>query len=397
MSGSLTSTNFDAIIAGGGIIGSACAAWLSRAGLRVALVERNTIGSGTTSAGMGHIVVLDDSEAQFALTRFSQQLWHELAPKLPAAAEFQPAGTVWVAADAEEMAEAERKHAYYTSRGVPAALLSAGELAAREPNLRPGLAGGLLVLQDAIAHPPAVALHFAEEARALGATLILGRSITSLAHGEAVLDSLDGGLDGGSDRRTAPRLINATCGWATELDASLPIRKRKGHLALTESYPGFVRHQVVELGYIKSAHVADADSVAFNVQPRPTGQIYIGASRQFGSEDTAVEAQILDAMLARAAAFMPAIAQMKIAAARAGFRAATPDNLPLIGPAGPAAEDETLWLATGHEGLGITASLGTAALITASITGTTPPIPPEPYLPARFRTAAPSHDASPQH
>ena len=60
---------------------------------------------------------------------------------------------------------------------------------------------------------------------------------------------------------------------------SLAVRPRKGHLAITDRYPGFVRHQLVELGYLKSAHGAANESVAFNVQPRATGQVLIGSSR----------------------------------------------------------------------------------------------------------------------
>ena len=47
-------------------------------GLRVAIVEARMIGGGATAAGMGHLVVMDDSEAQFALTRYSQTLWEEI-------------------------------------------------------------------------------------------------------------------------------------------------------------------------------------------------------------------------------------------------------------------------------------------------------------------------------
>ena len=70
---------FDTVIAGGGIVGAACALACAQKGLRVALVERDLLGSGATAAGMGHIVVMDDSEAQFALTRRSQQLWQALS------------------------------------------------------------------------------------------------------------------------------------------------------------------------------------------------------------------------------------------------------------------------------------------------------------------------------
>jgi len=182
----------------------------------------------------------------------------------------------------------------------------------------------------------------------------------------------------------APVLINATGAWAPELTPGLQVKRRKGHLVITDRHPGFVRHQIVELGYLKSAHSLTADSVAFNVQPRKTGQVLIGSSRQYGNEDTRTDQTILSAMLARAAHYMPALGRLPAIRVWTGFRAATPDKLPIIGPS---VTDSTLWLATGHEGLGITTSLGTAALIAAQITGPEPPIPIGPYLPARFSAA----------
>lgn len=368
--------SYDAVIAGGGIVGAACALACAKAGLRVALVERDVVGGGATGAGMGHIVVMDDSEAQFALTRRSQQLWHSLSATLPAGAEFETRGTIWVATDEEELAEAERKHAYLEKRGVPSQLLSAAELAALEPNLRPGLGGGLLVSEDAVVYPPVVALHLARELKAFGSDIFLGHAIVHLAEGVARLD------DG--SRLHAPRLINATGADAPACTAGLPVRKRKGHLAITDRYQGFVHHQLVELGYLKSSHSITADSVAFNVQPRRTGQILIGSSRQYGNDDGAVNQSILAAMLERAALYLPAIESLHVIRVWTGFRAATPDKLPLIGLS---PRDSTLWLATGHEGLGITTALVTAELLVSAFTGASAPIAPEPYLPARFEKA----------
>jgi len=384
--GPLNGGVFDAIVAGGGIVGAACAAAIARAGLRVALVERDTFGGGATAAGMGHIVVMDDSDAQFALTRYSQTLWGELAHELPPTAEYERPGTLWVAADEEEMAEASRKLALYGERGVPAQLLTPRELTALEPNLRDGLAGALLVPEDAVVYPPAVALYLAREAEAHGATLISGRSVVRMAAGEALLD------DGA--RLKAPRLVNALGAWSPDLIPELLIRKRKGHLVITDRYPGFVRHQLVELGYLKSAHSVSTDSVAFNVQPRSTGQVLIGSSRQYGNEDATVDQPMLAAMLRRALAYMPSLAFLSAIRVWTGFRAATPDKLPLIGPS---PIDDSLWLATGHEGLGITTALGTAGLIAAAFTGSEPAISPEPYLPARFspsnhQSAAPQEE-----
>lgn len=367
---------FDVLIAGGGIVGAACALACAQAGFKVALVERDLLGGGATAAGMGHIVVMDDSEAQFALTRRSQQLWQGLSATLPAAAEYQAPGTLWVAADEEERAEATRKHAWLTERGVPSRLLSSIELAGLEPNLRPGLAGGLLVVEDAVVYPPVVTLHLARQAQALGATLVVGRSVAQLSDGEATLD------DG--TRLLASRLVNALGANAPRCTPGIPIRKRKGHLAITDRYPGFVRHQLVELGYLKSAHLVSADSVAFNVQPRQTGQILIGSSRQYGNDSPAVDQAMLAAMLKRAQLYLPNLSSLSVLRVWTGFRAATPDKLPLIGPF---PGDHSVWLATGHEGLGITTALATAELLAAAFTARPPAIAPEPYWPSRFSSS----------
>jgi glycine/D-amino acid oxidase-like deaminating enzyme len=149
---------------------------------------------------------------------------------------------------------------------------------------------------------------------------------------------------------------------------------------ITDRAPGFLRHQVVELGYTKSVQALTSDSVAFNLSPRPTGQVLIGSSRQSGVDTEAVDRPILEAMLRRAFSFMPALRELSAIRCWTGLRAATPDKLPLIGPH---PELAGVWIAAGHEGLGITSALGTARLLAAQLTGRVPEIPAEPYLPAR--------------
>ena len=376
-------SSFDAVIVGGGIVGAATAAACAQSGMRVALVERDVIGGGATAAGMGHIVVMDDSEAQFALTRYSQVLWSELAHSLPANAEYETPGTLWLAADDEETDEAERKLDYYRDRNVPARLLSARELAELEPNISPGLVCALLVPEDAVIYPPTTALYLAHAAENLGVTLLLGRKAIEMGHGRLLLD------DG--QELAASCTINATGSWAPELSAEIPVKKRKGHLVITDRYPGYVRHQLVELGYLKSAHAVTSDSVAFNIQPRKTGQILLGSSRQYGEETSDVDQAMLSAMLQRAAVYMPSIGSLNAVRVWTGFRAATPDKLPLIGPT---LNDDTVWLATGHEGLGITTSLATGALLAAALTGRQASIPLDPYLPSRFKQHNNSADAA---
>jgi D-hydroxyproline dehydrogenase subunit beta len=363
--------SYDVAIAGGGIVGAACAEECAAAGLRVVVVEPGPVGGGATAAGMGHIVVMDDSPAQIALTNYSRTLWMSRAAEFPADVEYVAAGTLWVAADAEEMAEVERKRRVYESIGVRAEVLGAKELAEAEPNLRPGLAGALRVPDDAVVYPPCAARYFIMRAMARGAELLTGQGAASLS-GEGIR------LRDGS-AISAGTVVNATGAWSPELTPGIEVRKRKGHLAITDRYPGFVRHQLVELGYLKSAHSMTTESVAFNVQPRKTGQMLIGSSRQFGAEHTGIDAHMLSRMLRRAREYMPGLARLATIRTWTGFRAATPDKLPLIGPT----EDARLYLATGHEGLGITTSLATGKLVADLLLQRTPAIPAEPYLPGR--------------
>lgn len=360
------------VVVGAGIVGAACAHEFARRGMRVAVVDRDVVGSGASAAGMGHIVVMDDSEAQFALTRYSQRLWQELKPELPETVEYEQCGTIWVAADSEEMELVSRKSDYYASRGVATQVIDAHRLEQLEPNLRNGLAGGLLVPEDAVLYPPCAALFLMQRAQDLGATLRLGVSAIQIAQGRVLLD--DGSEVSGEI------IVNAIGSKAPELTPGIDVKPRKGHLVITDRYPGFVRHQLVELGYLKSAHSSGGDSVAFNVQPRKTGQILIGSSRQYGAEHKEVDAAILARMLDRAGEYMPGLGSLWAIRTWTGFRAATPDKLPMIGPWPP---DKSVFLATGHEGLGITTSVGTARILADQITGAKPEIPVEPYLPSR--------------
>ncbi|MFI5239279.1 MAG: FAD-dependent oxidoreductase, partial [Gemmatimonadales bacterium] len=78
----------DAVVIGAGIVGAACAEALARAGRRVLILDESFAGGGTTAAGMGHLVAMDDSPAQLALTAYSRQLWQSLAPELPHVVEY---------------------------------------------------------------------------------------------------------------------------------------------------------------------------------------------------------------------------------------------------------------------------------------------------------------------
>jgi len=231
--------------------------------------------------------------------------------------------------------------------------------------------GGLRVPGDSVIYPPCAAEFFVDQAIAKGAELFLGMAVVKITKDGVYLrdgTSITGGL-----------VVNSAGSSSPALTHGLEVKKRKGHLVITDRYPNFVRHQLVELGYLKSAHSLTAESVAFNIQPRKTGQLLIGSSRQFGVDDSHVDVEILTRMLDRAVEYLPGLGKLSSLRTWTGFRAATPDKLPLIGP-----HDEKLYLATGHEGLGITTSLATAKLLLAQIMNRETAIPVTPYLPSRM-------------
>jgi len=365
----------DVIIIGAGIVGAACAHELAAAGLSVRVIDARK--GGATNAGMGHLVVMDDNPAELALSQTSLDLWHQWGPRMAADqpdCQFTRCGTLWVAANAEEMAAAEEKGERLRAHGIACELLGPAALAAAEPLLRPGLAGALKVAGDSIIYAPNAARWLLENAQHTIAQehaevlRIAGRTV-HLADGST---------------RSAGAVLLAAGIEAPRLCLGLPIRPKKGHLAITDRYPGLLRHQIVELGYITSAHHSDGTSVAFNLQPRPTGQLLLGSSRQFDTTDPAVENPILARMLRRALQYAPGLAQLNIIRTWTGFRAATPDSLPLIGPH---PDNDGLWLAVGHEGLGVTTAPATARLIAALLTGAAPAIDPAPYAATRFAGA----------
>jgi glycine/D-amino acid oxidase-like deaminating enzyme len=361
----------DVAIVGAGIVGAACAEALSAGGLSVEVFESNFEGSGATGSAMGHLVVLDDSEAEFALSALSRRLWEEITPQLPREVEDTPAGTLWIAADEEEMSRVRSRAAYYRARGVPAEVLDGRALAAAEPNLRPGLAGGLRVPGDRVLYPPAAAGWLLDRALEKG-----GR----LHRGEEVLEIGEGFVRTASGRTEAGEILVAAGNGTPALLPGVAVVPKKGHLVITDRQPGFCRHQLIELGYQKSAHGAARESVAFNLQPRATGQLLLGSSRELVGLDPAVNRRLVARMVRRALEYVPGLARLAATRIWTGFRPATPDNLPHIGR-WPALTG--VWVAAGHEGLGITTSLGTARLLTDLLLGRPPVIDPMPYDPAR--------------
>ncbi|WP_313341386.1 FAD-dependent oxidoreductase [Stenotrophomonas sp.] len=362
----------DLIIVGAGIVGAACAEAAAAEGLRVALVEPGPVGGGATAAAMGHLVAMDDDPAELALSAYSLGLWERYAQLKDA--EFSRCGTLWVARNARELEAVPAKIARLAQAGIVAGRIDAAQLYALEPNLVPGLAGGMRVPGEAVVYPPRMARYLVDQACQRGARLHAGRRVVALLDHGVRLD--DGEVLSG------PVLVTTGVD-LPQLLPELPVRPRKGQLVITDRYPGVVHHQLLALDYADSAHGDAETSVAFNVQPRPTGQILIGSSRQFNVSHREVSLPLLRQMLDQAFAFLPVLRELHAIRIWTGLRPATPDGRPYVGQV-PGRRD--VWVAAGHEGLGVTTALGTARLIVDGLLGSTPAIDPTPYRPDRAVT-----------
>lgn len=360
---------YDLIVIGAGIVGAACAEAAAGKGLRVAIVEPGPIGGGSTAAAMGHLVAMDDDPAELALAAYSLRLWEAYSEL--AEAEFSRCGTLWVAREDREMAAIPAKVARLAAAGLQARAVDAQELYRLEPQLAPGLAGGMLAPAEAVVYPPRMARYLVARACIQGARLLAGRRVLALDAGGVSLD------DG--SRLSGPVLVATGCA-LPELLPELPMRPRKGQLVVTDRHPAQVHHQLLELGYADSAHGDAGSSVAFNVQPRPTGQLLIGSSREFDATDRAISGPLLRRMLERAFAFLPMLRELQAIRVWTGLRPATPDGRPYLGAV---PERRNVWVAAGHEGLGVTTALGSARLLMDLMLGRATAIDPAPYAPAR--------------
>jgi glycine/D-amino acid oxidase-like deaminating enzyme len=180
-------------------------------------------------------------------------------------------------------------------------------------------------------------------------------------------------------------VFRATGAAVTRLLPDIPIFPRKGHLAITARDPRRLSHQVVSMAYGQTEGQTEAGNaalaVAANVQPRITGQWLIGSCRQDGVAHTDVDPRVLAQVLRSAIALLPCLADMKIIRSWTGLRPATVDGRPVIGrhPTLP-----RVWVAAGHEGLGVTTAFGTAQLLADLMLEHAPAIDAFPYSPSRF-------------
>jgi len=360
----------DVVIVGGGIVGLS-AAWRARArGLSVTLLERDTVGRGTSHVAAGMLAPVAEAEFGAAgrglleLGLRSAQMWPGFATELEEAAGMEvgllQTGTLVVARDEDQARELERQLAFRESLGLRTERLRASAAREREPGLAPTVRLAIEAPDDHSVDPRLVlrALHRACE--------IVGVTIHEHTRVESVeLDRAAGRITGlrleGGERVSADQVMLAAGPWTGQIEglpthARVRVRPVKGQILRLRdpAGPGLLTRVVrFEGGYLV---------------PRADGRYALGATvEEKGFELTPTAGGVYE-LLRDASELAPGIDELQIEELSVGLRPGTPDNAPAIGRG---ALEGLVW-ATGHHRNGILLAPLTAELVVGTLLGEQP-------------------------
>lgn len=378
----------DVVVVGAGIVGAFCADRLSAAGLRVCVVDRGAVVSGTTGAGEGNILVSDKAPGpELDLALLSRRLWFDLLDELPSV-ELDAKGGLVVAGTPDGLAALVTAAADQRAHGVEAVEVAADDLRTLEPHLTDGLAGGVHYPQDMQVQPMLAAAHLLRRARSRGAVVRAHTELLTIERGA------DGAVTGALTRGgliACRWVVNAAGTWGGEVaamaGAPVPVLPRRGFILVTEPLPpGTVRHKVYGADYV--ANVA-SDNAGLETSPvvesTHSGTVLVGASRERVGFDRTTSYDVLGRLATQAIALFPMLAAARVQRTYRGFRPYCPDHLPVIGP-DPRVDG--LLHACGHEGAGIGLAPATALLVTEAVLGGTTSLPLDAFSPTRFGEVA---------
>jgi len=383
----------DVIVIGGGVIGSAIAYYLSQEGVKVSLIERGDIASGTSSACDGNILAIDkvpgyDSQ----VTMKSQKLLAELIESLDYDIEYAQRGSVLVVEDENQEQVAQDWFARQKEAGLPMRYLEGREVFEDEPLLARDVVGLVECASDASLNPMALVYGLVEASRSTGGMIHPFTEVTR------ILRDPVGSVCGVETTRgmmSADQVVLAagvyTPALATTVGVAVPIRPRKGHILVAERSGRPARRKVQEFGYLLTKFGGtegrrveaemDQYGIAMVFEPTEHGNFLIGSSREFVGFDRRSNHHVLSLMAKRALRFFPTIRDIHVIRSYAGLRPYTPDHLPIVSlvPTVPG-----LYVAAGHEGDGIGLAPITGKLISEMIVGKPTSIATEPLQLDRF-------------
>ena len=382
----------DVVVVGGGVIGLAIAWRAAGAGMTVTVVDENP-GRGASWAAAGMLAPVTEvhygERPLLGLNLAAADRWPAFAAEVEEASGhpvgYRPGGTLAVARDADDNAALEDLYQFQLRCGLEVERLRSRECRQLEPGLAPSIRGGVLAAGDHQVDNRALVVALLVACRRAGVRLLQGRVAELTVAGDRVTGVVLAGGEGtagggparpGDGSRTALAagtvVLAAGC-WSGGLggvaaEAVAPVRPVKGQLL-----------------YLRGP--ADQPLCSRNVRglevyvvPRGDGRVVVGATVEEQGFDTRVTAGAVHDLLRAALELLPDVAELELLETVVGLRPGSPDNAPMLGPAGP----EGLVVATGHYRNGILLTPVTADAIAELLaTGRVPELI-APFAPGRF-------------
>jgi sarcosine oxidase, subunit beta len=172
----------DVVIIGGGVVGCSLAYHLSLRGLRDVLVlERDAVGSGTTSKAAGGIRAQFSTETEIRFSLESIAVFEHFAEEFGVDPGYRKIGYLFLVSDRGDLAGFEERMALQRRLGVDVRLISPDDARALVPALRvDDLIAAVWGPGDGMAGPAEVTAGFARRARELGARVVEGVDVSAL-------------------------------------------------------------------------------------------------------------------------------------------------------------------------------------------------------------------------
>jgi glycerol-3-phosphate dehydrogenase len=174
---------FDVLIVGGGVLGAAVAARLSRTSARVALIEAETDlaeGASKGNAGVAVSYYGAPGTQQTQLINASNPGWETLTGRLDVP--FRRLGGLMVALNADEEQRLEEALTEVHACGVRAELLTSRQVRDAEPLVSKNALAGLLLPDEGVIDPIRLTIAFARLAAANGVSIRLGERVLRIEH-----------------------------------------------------------------------------------------------------------------------------------------------------------------------------------------------------------------------
>jgi sarcosine oxidase subunit beta len=365
----------DVVIVGGGVIGSVAAYMLSKAGFRVLVIEKQDIGSGTSSsAAAAALLQTKTSIKKLALANQSLKLLDNLHEQLGGSFEFAHTGSLLAACNDNEMQLIREMNVNLLAMGLDVELLDGRQAQQVMPVLGENVVGGSYSPMDAQINPLELVVACAQAAKQNGAIF---STFTELQGIEILGDKIVS-VQTNAGRVLTETIINAAGVWAPNIahmaGVIVPVSPLKGELLVTERMPPQMKGTLIAAKYLLSKAQAEGDaggqapkrSVGITLVQVAHGNFIVGSTRQLAEYDKRSTFEGIHELVHQLLELTPKLANVHLLRAYAGLRPLTPDGSPIISHT-PGLPGLIHAVGFGGDGLGMSAI--TAEMLLGMLTG----------------------------